>query len=213
MRQKSRIFLIRHLATKLNDRQIIMGKKINANILNDKRADMFLKNIIKLSESYSFNQENSVFISSPLARCRQTISLLRQGALRINKKIEVLEEFIETDMGHFSGKSVAEIRKEYGSNIDDWMFRPEDFTFPGGESYVEVKKRTKLGVKKLITNYSDYKNIFVSTHVDIIKMILSNVLGFPFNQRRRLNITNGSISLLSLLDNLSLRVEAINLLS
>ena len=65
--------------------------------------------------------------------------------------------------------------------------------FPNGESYLAVQKRVENGLEKL-KEQSTSKAIILCTHVDIIKVILCEVLGMSFNDRRNFDISNGSVS-------------------
>jgi broad specificity phosphatase PhoE len=201
------LVLVRHMATVNNKSGVIMGRRIDAGILESEK-EPFQKKILALTRNPSLRLDQAVVISSPRKRCSQTAELIREQA-GIISKIVFKNQFDETDMGEFSGKRGQDLRDEYGGLIDLWMFQPEEFGFPNGEAYSEVEQRVSFGLKWLISTYSDQTVILVS-HVDIIKMILSKVLDFPFNNRRYLVVPPGSISVVRILADERMQIIRIN---
>lgn len=202
------LVLVRHLATKNNKNGIIMGRQIDAGILEEER-ELFGEKVKRFKESGNPHFDKSVFISSPMSRCQQTAKLMIEQ-LGLASEIFINQDFNETDMGEFSGKRGRELRGEYGRLIDDWMYRPESFCFPGGESYVEVKERVREGVNSLIKDYDSVPTIVLVSHVDVLKVILSETLDFPFNNRRYISIPTGSISVIGIFSGEEFRVKKIN---
>jgi len=204
-----RLFLIRHLETENNRNGILMGRKIDAPIIADEQVGKFKKKIILLKKSFeNLVSSNMVIFTSPRIRCQETANIFSKildfrGKIRIDKSLD------ETDMGDFVGHHVSELRSIFGDKpIEDWMYRPTIFSFPSGESYQEVHSRVDKFLSKLTK--SDCENVFVCTHVDLIKIILLNSLGSSFDNRRHLIIPPGSVSILSLLSKEGMCVESVN---
>jgi len=204
-----KIILSRHLATQFNRNGIIMGANIDAPIIKDRQVGEFTKKILLVREILDESTlDNIVFISSPLKRCEETTDIIK-NVLNPSKQTHFLGWLTETDMGDFTGKTGHELKKQYGELVDQWMFTPETFCFPGGESYLQVKQRVKNGLKEILLKHEN-KTIIICTHVDIIKMIILEALGLSFNRRRYFEIPNGSVSTLSILKDDQLKVEGIN---
>ena len=72
-----------------------------------------------------------IVFSSPLKRCIRTANIIYPGA-----DLQIIEEFKETDFGHFEGKNYIELSKnpEYIRWIESGGTAP----FPGGESMAEL---------------------------------------------------------------------------
>lgn len=210
MDKDKKIFLVRHLKTEFNENGFYMGRVIDLDIKKDKKSLEDFETRIKLvNKNFGpFTKKTKIF-SSPLKRCQQTSSLLK-NQLKIKDKIIIMHELIETDMGKFSGKNRIQIRQEFGDFVDKWFFEPESFKFPEGESYKNVRQRTRLALKKTKKRLEDINVIFICTHVDIIKMVLSETLGFSFNQRKDLIIPPGSITVLNISEEGTFKVEGVN---
>src|SRR5581483_11232083 len=173
------LVLSRHLATDFNKSGDIMGRGHDLAVRNDDVAiDKFEKSIDRAFSGIKVTPDNTIFLSSPLNRCIQTSNIAIR-ALGIKTDVVVIDELTETDMGDFTGKKADRLREEYGDKlINDWMFSPEDFTFPNGESYAAVRERvgSVFSLIKGKFENNEYANVFVCTHVDIVKMFLSEIL-------------------------------------
>jgi len=206
------IILTRHLDTQYNTSGSLMGREIDLEIKNDENVDILISKIAMASNSMDIKAANTLLVSSPLRRCIQTSQVIAK-ALHLPENILLISELTETDMGDFTGKEISKLRSEYGELIDQWMHEPENFTFPGGESYKDVKKRVKIAMEKLRKEIfmNHYQNIFVCTHVDIIKMLLFEILGVSFNERRKISIPNGSISKIAINREKEMQILGINI--
>lgn len=154
-------------------------------------------------------KQQALIFSSPLLRCLQTARFLR-GELRLKHKIEVTEEFTETNYGDFEGKDSEKIKKQYPELFAVWMSKPSQIVFPNGESYQNVQNRAYSKLSKLQTSYPQ-NPLFICTHVDIIKMIISKILSIPIDKKAHFHINNGSFSWLEV-SRRGLRVKCINFL-
>ncbi len=212
MGSERKIILTRHLATEYNKSGVLMGREVDLDIKRDDvTVKQFEDRIKGVAKTLEITPQNTMVCSSPLRRCIETSRLVTR-TLGLPGNILVIQDLIETNMGDFSGKKASELRREYGVLVDQWMHNPEEFTFPGGESYMDVRNRVKLvmGKIKREVDLNHYKNIFVCTHVDLVKMFFSEILGFSFNERRNLVVPNGSISILGISDDGKLTVEGVN---
>lgn len=210
MDKDRKIFLIRHLKTKFNENGINMGRVLDSGILKRKKDIEDFKYRLKLCRQHSkITPNQTILLSSPLRRCFETAAVIKKE-LKLTSEIRILEEIIETDMGRFSAKNATQIRKQFGNLVDRWMFNPEVFKFPDGESYKEVRKRVRIALGKLEGEFQSPRFIFIITHVDIIKMLFSEILGISFNTRRNLIIPNGSISIIEKSKEDKFSIEGVN---
>lgn len=211
MAKGRKIFLIRHLKTKFNENGINMGRVLDSGILKRKKDIEDFKYRLKLCRQYfKITPKQTILLSSPLMRCFETATIIKEE-LKLTSKIHIMEEIIETDMGGFSAKNATQIRKEFGDFVERWMFNPETFKFPDGESYKEVRKRVRITLGKLEREFQNPRFVFIITHVDIIKMFFSEILGVSFNTRRNLIIPNGSVSIIEKSKEGKFRIEGINI--
>lgn len=183
------IYLIRHLPTAFNKSGVYMGRSNDVPILSE-TIFPFEKRL----KGYIGHLNGSVFVgSSPALRCIQTVTTLSQ-TLGISTKLHVYERLNEMNYGDFEGKSSQEIKIHYPQEYRKWMEHPSLIHFPGGESFAEVQKRGVSCLKEIIS--TEIENIFLVTHVDIIKMIVCSILDIPIDSKRMFKIDNGSISCL-----------------
>lgn len=192
--------LIRHLATENNKSGVIMGGILDSPIIEDDSINQLKERIIivvkTLENGGITNPQNKMLlITSPLLRCRQTLKIVADHINYDNEKVLTSELFRETSMGDFTNKSAPELRQKYGTMVEEWMYKPESFKFPGGESYKDLKQRVMEGINNI--NENDCNVALICTHVDVIKMIVSETIGFSFNQRRNFVVSNGSITIIN----------------
>lgn len=187
-----RIYLVRHIPTELNESGTYMGRSLNPPILLEARQD-FKKTISKLHLRVD-DKRTALIFSSPLLRCLQTAKLLRRG-LSVKHKIQIVEEFTETDYGDFEGKNANGIKKQYPNLFATWISKPSRVVFPNGESYQDVQSRSYSKLLGLLKSYPQ-NTLFICTHVDVIKMIISKILSIPIDKKASFRIDNGSFSCL-----------------
>lgn len=193
---EQKVILTRHLATINNRDRVIMGRSIDVDIVKDKQVEDFGDKIKTLVDKYKITDTNSNVLSSPLKRCISTSNIIR-SILKKSDPVNILEDLIETNMGRFEGQTGTQLRIGNPILLDQWMYDPQNFQFPDGESYTQVLERVNR-VMKFLTESEPKQFLFVCTHVDIIKMLLLKIQGKQFNDRRGIEVPNGNIALLSI---------------
>ncbi len=78
-----------------------------------------------------------IWLTSPLARARQTAALLHPG------QVSVEPALIEMDWGAWEGRRLADLRAEGGADMVEAEARGLDFQPPGGESPRQVQDRLR----------------------------------------------------------------------
>lgn len=181
-----KIYLIRHLYTSLNKEGIYMGRHHDPDILDSERGAF-------INKLQSLNLESQVALySSPRKRCLSTINIVKEQKA-LTSEIKIMQELDETDFGTFTGKNLNEIQLIDPKFYKTITEKPFEVEFPSGETYKEVNIRSIAFFENIINESGD---TIVCTHVDIIKSIIFNILGIPFNNKKLLHIDSGSISLI-----------------
>lgn len=199
------LFLIRHLKTESNVNGVYMGRKLDPPIVQE-----YIPEFVNTIEALLLPQikGNVKVASSPALRCRQTAQLIL-SAMKETTEYRIEKRLWETDYGEFSGFTSAQIRKRYPDLMHDWMYHPSKIRFPCGETFIEVQKRSWDAMADLIQETQ--KTLVVVTHVDVIKMIISQVMGVPLDYKRHFSIDNGSVSLVEIeTDKSEMRVRYLN---
>jgi broad specificity phosphatase PhoE len=203
MEGERKLIFVRHLATQFNRERRLMGRKFDLPILEDDQLVIFRETLNRIREAEMIDPDLSLVVSSPLLRCLQTSKIIK-SFFGIQNEIQVSDLIVETDLGDFAGFRGKDLRANFGNKvIEDWMFRPASFTFPGGESYVDLESRVEgfLGFLNSNPEWRNKRNLFICTHGDFIKMFLLVVQSRSFDERRRFDIKNGSISIVRIKKN------------
>lgn len=123
-------------------------------------------------EKYEYPPAQKVY-TSPLKRCKQTVSILQPNRLTVE-----LPELVEMDFGEFENKKIADLMDtdEYKAFIKGGLDNPP----PGGESLRSVINRCYKALQIIISDmmYEGLTNVAVVTHGGIIMNMLS-CFGIP----------------------------------
>lgn len=188
----SRIFLLRHAHSIANAKGILAGRLPDIPLSKTGLAERELLN--KRLMGANFDQ----VISSPLQRCLETIFDFQPNP-------ELYEEFQEVHYGDWSGKKLKTLARN--KSWQEIHKTPTSVRFPNGETLPEVQTRALLGIDLYLKKGA--KNILISTHSDIVKVLVLHALGTHLNNIDKLHIDNASISILEK-DGNGLRVLRVN---
>ncbi len=130
--------------------------------------------------------------TSPHQRCRETAVAIARGR-RIRPRVD--KAFIEADYGKWLGRPLKSLFP-----LKAWqelMANASRFRFPDGETPQEVQVRAVAGVEALAIKHSD-ESIAVSSHGDVIKVIVAHYLGVPLDLSHRLDPVPASVSIVDI---------------
>lgn len=113
--------------------------------------------------------DGAVWMTSPLARARQTAALLGQGGCAIEPAL------VEMDWGGWEGRTREELIAEAGIAAVDRNPLGRDFRPPGGESPREVWARLRPWVS---TAASAGVPVAVVTHRGVIRALYAEAIGW-----------------------------------
>ena len=133
-----------------------------------------------------------VIYSSPLQRAFTTASIIA-GPHHV--EVKTLPDLKEVNQGHLQGAPRSETKNRFP---EFWKQLIEDIsqaTFPGGESFAQVAERSLRTFKSIIKENPD-KRVLIVSHEIVIKIIIMQALGVPYNIYRRFEVGNASLSLL-----------------
>jgi broad specificity phosphatase PhoE len=152
--------LIRHAPTAWNREGRMQGCE-DVPILDESRADLMRRSVPEPYASFRA-------VASPLHRCLETAALLR---------LVVTPEprLIEMHWGDYQGRTLAELRAQYGFDLAENEARGVDFKPPGGESPREVQAR----VASLLTEIAAAARPTIAvTHRGVIRAIYARAIGW-----------------------------------
>lgn len=175
----SRIFLLRHAHSTANAKGILAGRM--ENVALSKIGITQREALESRLRGAKFDQ----VISSPIQRCLETIANFHANPL-------IAEEFQEVHYGDWTGRRTSSLMRN--SKWREIHKHPASVRFPNGETLPEVQARALLGLDLHLKKGA--KNILISTHADVVKVLVLHALGTHLNNVDKIAIDNASISIL-----------------
>jgi len=197
------IYLIRHGETKWNIDFKVQGKKDVP--LNDKGI---LQANLLASYFENIDTENTfldTIYSSNLTRAYETAQIIGK---KLDKKVEIVEDFQEINFGVWEGYYWEDIKIEYKDFLKKWEDDKENTPIPEGESYGQVQKRVYKKFKEIISKHQTNSNIIIVSHGVAIKVLIAKILEINIQNLHKFHIDNASISIVEYDD--EIKVKSIN---
>jgi broad specificity phosphatase PhoE len=133
----------------------------------------------------------SAIYSSPLERALETAEPL---ARRLHLRVSPLAGLNEVDFGDWTGLTLAAL-----AEITEWRefnTRRSTTRIPNGEIISEVVARVSEELERLRRQHES-ELVAVVSHGDVLRGLLSHVLGMPLDLLHRLEVEPASVSVLS----------------
>jgi broad specificity phosphatase PhoE len=141
----------------------------------------------RLGERMSSERFDAVY-ASPRERTQETAAAIARHS---ELAVQTAEELDEVDFGAWSGSNFNELNK-----LEDWQrwnaMRSMNET-PNGETMLDVQHRAMSLIRRLRAQNAEGRTVLVS-HADVIKSVVSYMLGLPVDAWPRLEISPASIS-------------------
>jgi probable phosphoglycerate mutase len=112
----------------------------------------------------------SAWVTSPLARARETAALLRHGDAPADARL------VEMSFGDWEGRRLSDLRAEFGAATEALEGRGLDFRAPDGESPRDVQQRL---APFLLEVGRGKRDLVVVTHKSIIRALYALATGWP----------------------------------
>jgi broad specificity phosphatase PhoE len=138
--------------------------------------------------------------TSPLRRARTTAAIMARPH---QLEAKALPDMIEIQLGDWQGMHRSEIKRKWPRLWRQSRIDPSDLRLPNGESYREVTERAIRGFKTAVEANKD-SQIVIVTHDAIIRVLIAHVLGVSNSICRRIEVDNGSLSIIRVSENLQL---------
>lgn len=138
-------------------------------------------------------------VHSPLERCVQTLSAIRDGMADAPMPAGVPDERLnEVDYGDWQGTKLADLAK-----LPEWATiqrTPSVVRFPGGESIREMAGRTTAAIRghdAEVEAEAGPDAVWIAVaHGDIIKAVLADALAMPLDEFQRIVVSPASLSVI-----------------
>ena len=155
----------RHAATSANQVGAFLGR---ANLPIDGASPAEVEALLAVAAAL----QPARAYSSPMERCKQSISLLDgQASDPITD-----DRLVEIDCGECEGLTPTQAQEGYPDLFEAWG-RGEDPRFPGGESTADVRERLGAFLAETITAASG--NSIICSHNVVLRCLVGELLGIP----------------------------------
>jgi broad specificity phosphatase PhoE/ribonuclease HI len=139
--------------------------------------------------------------SSPLTRCTATAAL-------IGGQVSPDPDLIECDFGSWEGMTFAEVRAQYGKELNRWLSSAATAP-PGGESFHQVAMRVRSAVARIRKAHPG-QTVAIVSHVSPIKLILRDALAASDALLHRLFLDPAGLSIVDFYPDEAIAVRTVN---
>ncbi len=176
------LFLVRHAAHD-NVGGFLAGRKPGVHLGKDGLAQAE-----RLGQRMARERFETV-IASPRERTQETAAAIAkaQGGMAVQTEAAL----DEVDFGAWSGSTWDVLNK-----LPEWRHWNDQRSMaatPNGETMLDVQRRVMSVIRPLVLAEKDSRTVLV-THADVVKSVLSVVLGLPVDGWTKLEISPASIS-------------------
>ena len=146
----------------------------------------------------------ATILTSPLARCCQTIAALGAagGAFA---EAEDAPAFLEQSFGAWEGRRYADIPEVSAWTIEDYALKAP----PGGESFAAVCARVARAIDRRNVSAAD-TTIVVCTHAGVVRAALAHALELPPAKALAFAVDCGSLTRIPCISPDDRRIEQVN---
>lgn len=198
-----RLYLIRHGQTDYNLQGIVQGGGIDSNLnaTGQRQGKLFY-------ETYKDISFDRVYCSE-LKRTYQTVQFFEEQGYEITR----LKSLNEMNWGVLEGMAAGEAKPEYDRLNQVWTSGVIDHQIQGGESPTGVWARVKPGIEQIVEEVGEDGTALVCAHGRLLRIILSEMLGYGIQQMNIFPHENTGLNLLRRLSNGRWLAERLNDLS
>jgi probable phosphomutase (TIGR03848 family) len=133
-------------------------------------------------------------VTSPLVRCRETLSLALPDAAH-----QVDERFVECGYGEWEGQPLKKLAKDPLWKVVQQ--HPSAATFPGGEPLAAMSTRAVAAVRdwdaRVSAEHGPGALWLVCSHGDVIKAIVADAMGVHLDLFQRIVVEPASLTVIS----------------
>jgi probable phosphomutase (TIGR03848 family) len=179
------LLLIRHGENDLAKRGVLAGRRAGVH-LNDRGR----KQAEELGRALGGLPIRALY-SSPLERAMETAAPIAKA---LGLRIQRAPGLIETDVGHWEGKSVRRLAlTKYWRIVQG---SPSRAGHPGGETFMEVQLRIVAALETICARHQPRHMVACVLHSDPIKLAVAHFLGLPLDNFQRLTCDPASVTML-----------------
>ena len=205
------VILVRHGRTILTESHRISGRGGEDPQLSDagkddaRRAAEALA-LVGSSGPYSKVLAPSVVVSSPIARARETASII---AMKLGIPVETHDDIAEIAFGDWDGHTNQEVAANWSALYDQWRGDVRISPPGGGESLEEFDIRVNKGISEIL-DLHEGKTVVVVAHVMPIRGFIKKAIDATWPAYWRTSIAPCSISIIRFWGDEAAEISVIN---
>ena len=131
--------------------------------------------------------------SSPLQRCRASAEIIQD---KLGIPVHFEDDLKEVDFGDWEGLSFWEIAAIWPGQVSQWAQFDAEFSFPGGESFVDFLRRVAKAGEMLAA--ASEGTVLVCTHGGVIRSLICHFLRLQPEHYILFNVKPASLTTLEL---------------
>lgn len=170
MSDETVILLARHGETLWNQQKRLQGQKDSPLTTAGRAQAAYTNRLLK-------DVHIDAAYSSPLQRAVDTISIMLKGRAIEPQTTPAL---MEIALGPWEGILKQETRRSHPGEYDDFWHRPEHFSLPGAETYVQLQGRVVDQLQDIFDRHAN-QLVLVVTHWIAIKAALAFFQSAPIS--------------------------------
>lgn len=130
-----------------------------------------------------------VIVSSPLARCRETATIV---AAALDVSVDYDDDLRETDFGAWEGLTYATVEERWPRELAKWL-ADTSISPPDGESYTSLQFRVAAAQQRIVNRHRE-QTVFVVAHSRPVAVFVADALSAPVSSLFRLPVANAGLS-------------------
>ncbi|MBW3542830.1 MAG: histidine phosphatase family protein [Planctomycetes bacterium] len=182
------LYLLRHGATDANERRpyILQGGGIDLPL-----SEIGRRQAQAVAQFLSRVRVTAVY-SSKLKRACETAQAIARPQRVMAKTLESIEE---CHVGRWEGMDWASIEREYPHEYRAFMDEPAETPYLGGESYLDVLRRARPAIERVLEQHAG-ETVVVVGHNVVNRALLADLLGLHLGRARELQQANTGINVI-----------------
>ena len=179
-----KLFMVRHGETIENHQEIIQGQTLGS--LSEKGKHQAIKVALRLKSErfdciYVSDLKRAIDTSEEILRYHNGVPVFYDSRLR------------EQNFGFFEGRSIGFLRDEIRQKKTDFIhFEP-----PGGESVLDLSRRTSDFYESIVEKHSNERVLLV-THGGVIITMFLHIFNWSFSRYREVLPENTAVSVIDI---------------
>ena len=181
------IFWIRHGETNYNNKGIVQGSAIDAELSEKgwEQAKAFY-------QAYKHIPFKAIF-TTPLIRTKQTVSFFTKNS---NIPVYEIPELTEIFWGNWEGKKVSDLQQEIDECYNQWQQGNTNYNPYNGESPEDVMKRVNIAIDKIFS-LAPKGPILVCAHSRISRIVFTKLFGYELKYMYLFGLKNTALNLIT----------------